>query len=285
MFGEVALNIIAQFIFFVANIFILPWLASLVTDKFGDKLPEWIDRPTLIIKSWTVTLLSELLRFPIMFLTFNQPEDLECSVVGGELEIKYNFNSSRYYWYNPIMQIGKYVANAVWILMGPALTILAFRFILPETFAGVVSGLDQWTVLQSGTTNLAYFEQMWSAFRDIIWNRFIMGGLEENVVLLFIFAVILIFFSDYFIVLYSEDEDNHGPGDALFTFPTIALVVILFNAIFALVSPAAYGAVSYSINSVGMILLLVMIIRVLASIVLLCSKAIIGIIWNIFTRR
>jgi hypothetical protein len=131
----VILNIIAQIMFFVINIFILPWLASLVTDKFGSRLPKWIDKPTLIIKSWTVTMLSELLRFPILFLSFNRPEDLDIAVIGGELSVKYNYNSSKYYWYNPIMQIGKYIANAVWILMGPALTILSLALMLPKPSA------------------------------------------------------------------------------------------------------------------------------------------------------
>ncbi len=290
----VVLNIIAQIMFFIVNIFILPWLASLITDKFGSRLPKWIDKPTLIIKSWTVTMLSELLRFPILFLSFNRPEDLDVAVIGGELSVKYNYNSSKYYWYNPIMQIGKYIANAVWILMGPALTILSLALMLPNTFSGVVAGIGQWTALQSGTTNLEYFKRMWGAFSDIIWNRLVMGGLNENAVLLVIFAVIAIFLSDYFIEIYSEgddeDEDDDeeasesGPADAIFTFPAVILGIILFNVIFRLVNPVAYASVSTAINSVGMILLLVMIVRVLASIVLLCSKTILSAAFKIFTR-
>ncbi len=290
----VVLNIIAQIMFFVVNIFILPWLASLVTDKFGSRLPKWIDKPTLIIKSWTVTMFSELLRFPILFLSFNRPEDLDVAVIGGELSVKYNYNSSKYYWYNPIMQIGKYIANAVWILMGPALTILSLALMLPNTFSGVVSGIGQWTALQSGTTNLEYFKRMWSAFTDIIWNRLVMGGLNENAVLLVIFAVIVIFLSDYFIEIYKEGDDDEdeddedvseeGPADAIFTFPAVILGIILFNVIFRLINPVAYTTVSTVINSVGMILLLIMIVRVFASIVLLCSKTILGVAFKIFTR-
>lgn len=292
----VVLNIIAQIMFFVVNIFILPWLASLVTDKFGSRLPKWIDKPTLIIKSWTVTMLSELLRFPILFLSFNRPEDLDIAVIGGELSVKYNYNSSKYYWYNPIMQIGKYIANAVWILMGPTLTMLSLALMLPKTFSGVVAGIGQWTILQSGTTNLEYFKRMWSAFSDIIWNRLVMGGLNENAVLLVIFAVIVIFLSDYFIEIYKEgddeDEDDEdeddgseaGPADAIFTFPVVILGIILFNVILWLVNPVVYATVSTAINSVGMILLLIMIVRVFASIVLLCSKTILGVAFKIFTR-
>lgn len=294
----VALNIIAQIMFFIVNIFILPWLASLITDKFGTKLPGWIDKPTLVIKTWTVSLFSDLIRIPLLFLSFNRPEDIEFSVLEGELNVKYNYNSSKYYWYNPIMQIGKYLANVVWILMGPFLTVLALAFMLPDTFSGVVAGLGQWTALQSGTTNLEYFGRMWSAFADIIGNRLIMGGLNENAVLLVIFGFIAIFLSDYYIELYTEgksseddedyDEDENEsqgvPGEALFTFPWMALIIIIFNVVFWLVNPALYATASAAINSVGMILLLIMIIRVLASIILLCSKGIITVAFKIFTR-
>jgi hypothetical protein len=138
---------------------------------------------------------------------------------------------------------------------------------------------------------------MWSAFSDIIWNRLVMGGLNENAVLLVIFAVIVIFLSDYFIEIYKEGDDDEdeddeddedaseeGPADAIFTFPAVILGIILFNVIFWLVNPAAYATVSTAINSVGMILLLIMIVRVFASIVLLCSKTILGVAFKIFTR-
>jgi hypothetical protein len=178
--------------------------------------------------------------------------------------------------------------------MGPTLTILSLALMLPNTFSGVVAGIGQWTVLQSGTTNLEYFKRMWGAFTDIIWNRLVMGGLNENTVLLVIFAVIVIFLSDYFIEIYKEGDDDEdeddedaseeGPADAIFPFPAVILGIILFNVIFWLVNPAAYATVSTAINSVGMILLLVMIVRVFASIVLLCSKTILGVAFKIFTR-
>jgi hypothetical protein len=281
---EMILNIVAQIIFFILNIFMLPWIASRITDKFGDGLPAWIDKPTLIIKSWTVTLLAELIRFPIFFLTFNKPEDLQIGIVEGELEIDYDFNSSRYYWWNPIMQVGKYLANVVWILMGPTLTILLLWLIMPATFSGVVSGLEPWVALQSGVTDITYFREMWKVFCDIIWQRLIISGLEENVVLLAIFLVVMIFFSDYFVILYKEDEDYEGPADSFFSFPVVALIIVIFNLVFSLVNHTAYLAVSYHINAVGMILLLIMIVRVAASIILLCSKAILNIAWKIFTR-
>lgn len=281
---EMILNIVAQIIFFILNIFMLPWIASRITDKFGDGLPAWIDKPTLIIKSWTVTLLAELIRFPIFFLTFNKPEDLQIGIVEGELEIDYDFNSSRYYWWNPIMQVGKYLANVVWILMGPTLTILLLWLIMPATFSGVVSGLEPWVALQSGVTDITYFREMWKVFCDIIWQRLIISGLEENVVLLAIFLIVMIFFSDYFVILYKEDEDYEGPADSFFSFPVIAFIIVIFNLVFSLVNHTAYLAVSYHINAVGMILLLIMIVRVAASIILLCSKAILNIAWKIFTR-
>jgi hypothetical protein len=124
-----------------------------------------------------------------------------------------------------------------------------------------------------------------------------MGGLNENAVLLVIFAVIVIFLSDYFIEIYKEGDDDEdeddeddedaseeGPADAIFTFPAVILGIILFNVILWLVNPAAYATVSTAINSVGMILLLIMIVRVFASIVLLCSKTILGVAFKIFTR-
>ena len=84
-------------------------------------------------------------------------------------------------------------------------------FMLPDTFGTVVDGLGQWTALQSGTTNLTYFKDMLDAFVDIIWNRLIMGGLNENAVLLIVFVFIFMILSANSAPLYDENAEKAFP--------------------------------------------------------------------------
>ena len=279
MILDVVLNIVAQLMFFIVNIFVIPWLASLVIDKFGDALPEWLNNITLIIESWTIDLLSKLIRIPILFLTFNCPSDFEIYVEDGILRINNSTSRSKYYWYNPIMQIGEYLNRAIWILIGPAVSILLLWLMLPNTFGLVVDGLGQWTALQSGTTNLAYFKNMLDAFVDIVWNRLIVGGLNENTVLLVIFIAIFLVFSTNTISLYNEEDGE--VDDSVFALPMIAFIIILFNVILAIVNPAVYLTVTPYINAVGMIALLVVIIKEIFEIIMFCFKALIGLVLKI----
>ena len=114
---------------------------------------------------------------------------------------------------------------------------------------------------------------------DIIWNRLIMGGLNENAVLLVIFIALFMFLSDRYTSLYDEEE-----GEAehiVFAFPMIAIIIILFNVVFAIVSPTLYLAVSHHINSVGMITLLVIIIKEILEIIMFCFKGLIGLVLKV----
>ena len=279
MILDVVLNIVAQLMFFIVNIFVIQWLATLAIDKFGEDLPDWLSKPVLVLQSWTVRLASQLIEVTILFLTGNKPSDFDIYLDEGELKIDHTVYPSKYHWYNPIMMLGIYLDQAVWILMGPAISILSLWLMLPETFAMVVDGIGQWTALQSGTTNLAYFKGMLDAFVDIIWNRLIMGGLNENAVLLVIFIALFMLHSNGYTKLYDEEEGEVGP--IVFAFPMIAIIIILFNVVFAIVSPTLYLAVSHHINSVGMIALLVIIIKEILSIIMFCFKNIIGLVLKV----
>lgn len=276
MILDVLLNIVAQLMFFIVNIFVFSWLGHLAIQKFGEDLPDWLNKPALVVESWTVDLASKLIRVPVLFLTGNKPADFDIYLDEGELKIEHTVYDSKYHWYNPIMMLGRYLDQAVWILIGPAIAILSLWLMLPETFGMVVDGIGQWTALQSGTTNLTYFKGMLDAFVDIIWNRLIMGGLNENAVLLVIFIALFMFLSDRYTSLYDEEE-----GEAehiVFAFPMIAIIIILFNVVFAIVSPALYLTVSHHINSVGMIALLVIIIKEILEIIMFCFKGLIGLV-------
>ena len=84
------------------------------------------------------------------------------------------------------------------------------------------------------------------------------------------------FLSDRYTSLYDEEE-----GEAehiVFAFPMIAIIIILFNVVFAIVSPTLYLTVSHHINSVGMIALLVIIIKEILEIIMFCFKGLIGLV-------
>ena len=98
MVKEVALNIFAQIMFFIVNIFVIPWLGRLVIAKYGDavqivrKHNECKDEAErkkitdvgrvvlniyvvmVVINSWTFGLIATLIRFFIYLITFNRPK-------------------------------------------------------------------------------------------------------------------------------------------------------------------------------------------------------------------
>lgn len=278
MILDVVLNIVAQLMFFIVNIFVIPWLTNLVIDKFGEILPNWLYKPVKIVESWTIHLLIELLSIPIMLLIGNKFTDFRIYVDDGELKFDYELDSGEFRWCNMSM-LGWYLIYAIWILIPPTVCIIALWSMLPNTFSLVVDGLGQWTALQSGVPNLDYFKEMVNAYIDIIWNRLIMGGLNENAVLFVIFMAMLMLFSRNCINLLDDEREQISTRVQVFIMP--AIVIILFNVVFAILNPATYLTVSYHINAVGMIILLVVMVVELLEIIMFCFKFILSLILKI----
>lgn len=279
MILDVVLNIVAQLMFFIVNIFVIPWLVNIFIDMFGEaKLPKWFSTPVTIVRSWTTHFLyTTVIDIPILFLTGNSPNNFDISVDRGALRIRFNKKSIKEHWYNPIIMLGQYFTTAAWVLIDSAIVIFLLWVILPNTFGSVVEGLEQWTVLQSGTTNLEYFKEMLDAFIDIVWNRLVINGLNENAVLLVILIFIFMTYSDHFCSFYKEGKST----PLVFLLPMPAIIIVLFNIIFATVDPAMYSIATPYINSVGMIVLLVIILKEMLDIALWCFKLIIKIVLKI----
>ena len=295
MIKEVMINIVSMFVLFVLNIYVISDIPTIIVEKFGNPWPKWLKQ----VEGYTVHVLAHALMIPFLFVTFNDvkytddwqfswfkpdpdnPEDQKyfCSS-RKKLFNRYSRwdGSSKYNWYNPIKQIGEYLSCVIWILTGPVIAILVLLLLLPDTFSSILIGLGSWTALASGALDLPYFVDMWNVFYDIVYNRLLVGGWNENPVFLIIFIILLVYlFSGTRIEWY---EDNYTwtmmadiprknvdaiqiPND-FYAFPTMAILIIAFNVVFAILNPIEYTNVISIVNGIGMAVLLILLIKSVA---------------------
>ena len=325
--GSAISNSIIQIIFFIVNIFIIPWLTNLIIDKWGGikKIIEVRNnahyeldyfkeknaqielnfyrkvfmRPILVITSWTSGFLSSVLQIPILLLSFNHPRKFVCFVdkddegrgIKGSLNFGYQtWDHSKENWLNPLKQVGVYLCDVLYILTPLAFPIIILYLLLPSTFSLVVSGLEQWVTFQSGTPNLTFFKSIAITFKDVLWHRLVLGGAQENIIFLTIYLVFLIFvFSDTYISLFTSKPEEGAPcdleemflSDAVYSWPMISFIIVVFNVVFSLFNTYIYSTVSYYINSVGMVILFVILVSKMANILGACWQKIVEILWKI----
>lgn len=316
--GSALLNTVVQIIFFIVNPFVLPWLVHKVIEKNGDnnglykKLDKALEdrdertardllsilelktkifmEPAIVINSWTSDFLVGLINIPILLLSFNHPRRFECYVdrtsdkwkTKGKLNFGYRLlDSSKAYWKNPLKQFGKYLSWIVYMIVPLAFPIAILYWLLPDTFSSVASVMGQWTAFQSGVPNIEFFTNMISLFKDIIWDRMILVGINENIVFFVIYIVVWILYSDKSLRVIEKvhvTDDNGEPTgelkieivDTVYSWPMTAMMICLFNLVMALFNRGVYSAVSYSVNSIGMIVLLLIIMKEIVCILNLC---------------
>jgi hypothetical protein len=76
--------------------------------------------------------------------------------------------------------------------------------------------------------------------------------------------------------------DDNGEKRISITYWFWAILgIVIFNVVLALVNPTSYAAISYGINSFGIILALVIVLAQLANIVEFCSKVIISLVMKL----
>ena len=310
MILEVALNLASQILFFIVAVYLIPRLVDvIIIDKNNDydKMIEKYDkcedeekkkrlekqmkmyhhfyRPIRGILSWTLFLWVNLAKYIVLLVTFNHPdfvtrvgkgrreEDLHIYLAKGHLFSKCGCDHPRFYWYNPIKMIGFYLSRLVQVLLGPAIAVVLFYFMLPSTTSSIISGFAQWGFANGNIGNIEFLTSIYNGFIDIAWNRFFLGGFAENPVLMIVFLVL-------FTLFFSAEADGRfyrKLAPHLFCFPTVVAIFVAFNAIFAILSPVAYVSVAHYINMVGVVVLYVILIREIARIVVSCFK------WSIRT--
>ena len=283
----VLVNSFTQIIFFLVNLTVIPWISVLTIYKWGnpDKRNDF-EKFMKLIKSWLVNLPCALLMIPIYCITFNHPHPT-FNIEDGYLNINIECPQDKQKWYRPLQQIGSYLCHVIWMVLPLAMSIGLFQLMLPETFSSVAAGIGRWTALQVGTTNLDYFKEMWAAFVDIIGVRFFGSAIQENILSLivilsaFIFIFSLRWFNLYKAYDFEEDEVKEKVKMRIRYWPWTIMGIVIFNLALALATPASYAAISYSINSLGIILALVLVVGQLTNIVEFCFENIVLLIIKI----
>ena len=284
----IALNIVKQIIFFVFNVYVLSYISTCVYNGQDDSiLPAVIEDFLFSLCQWTIgfvtTLAAFLVRFVSGAIVYSSIEFKIRTVKSTKngTVIKYptieydepDIKEGRSYF--PLTWIGGYLGDLLCLLTPLAFAVVGFRFLAPDSFASVAETLKRWTEFSSGTPNSEFFAGMFNVFWDIVWNKFIIGIAQENVLLLI--AIIFVFFlclSGAHIPL----ETKEGRGYALYAGIGASLLIICFNVCYAVVDYSGYVALSSVINAVGMILLLVLIIGEIVEICQFSGKKLISLI-------
>ena len=305
---EVALNIVAQIVFFVLVIWIIPWVGNLIVNKHSDlelliqryedcenekkkarleraiDIYQWLIDIVMTIESWTHALIRTLLQFVVLVVTFNRPEltvkigrgeeeeELDdLYIAKGQLYCEYVYDKASLNWYNPIKMVGHYISHVIHVLFSPAVGVALFALMLPSTFASMVSGFSGWAILQGNATGLDFFTCLYHGFVDVAWNRFVLEGFAENPILLILFLLIFsVFLSDAYIIV---ANDGKLSGGSLLCLPVTVAIMIALNAIFAAVSPAAYVSLGRTINVIGLAVFYVIMIKEIASTAIMCIRS------------
>ena len=321
-------NTLLHFVFFGVNLILLPALVIRLTQSFANPFMPKLSTVRMYLKQPLNTLIT-LITFPIHFIFGNGKTNLEglkrgvklglaiASQDEGEqialLEDIYENLDGTPPIFNIWRQIGFYITNMICFCAPPALTVLLISLLLPETYAGITARLGSWIALQSGTPNLAFFARMLATFKDIVWDGFIMGALNENILILLVVIVVSIFIFgavdmnmlyvdvfDFSGDVYRDQEGNlvdengtiimskngkMGKKKRIFfktwmCLPTLAIVLVAFNFIFALINYQAYLGVAYALNSAGMVALLVLIVQIILTLAFTCPKLLLKLIKN-----
>lgn len=246
------------------------------------------------IKHWIISSVKTFIGIVILFVTFNHPKNIVIKVGKGKKEEELNgefllkgdlyFNAtpdslSNIRWLCPVKATGVYLAHLVKELFGSIVSVFILSLILPNTFSSIVSGVEKWVSLQKGTPNITYFIDMYKTFIDIIWNRLIVCGFNENAFLLIGFIVLFVFVlsdSSGEELLFVDGNINYK----LLCIPWMSVIFALFNIALAVFNPSNYSVISYRINAIGMIFILILILNSMAMIFLSSTVFIVKLFFN-----
>ena len=255
MFVQVLINVVAQiFLFFIA--LALLDVIKLPAYIMGYKqLPKFmkiiIDVCAAPFSLFSATI-AYLVTYP--FLSKPDPED--------KPRVRWDANASQfmlsYSTYdlkvNPVEQFGHYL---VWFLDKPlvaAIEVLLLKLLLPTTFDSCCKGVTAFIDLFSHPMNLDSAKQVAYLVKDLAWDRLVLGGLNENLLLFLLFAFLSAFVLVQNLVQFEQEDDNVSHW---LTIPTIAALIVIFNVLFAIINFGAYTATSAVINTFGLTLLLI----------------------------
>lgn len=306
MVKEVALNIFAQVMFFIVNIYMIPWIGELICDKYSDlrvlnerinkcsnekKLQRLLKKRSVYIKlysflilveSWTFDLIESIIHFVIHLVTFNF-ERFEFKTGKGEVDeegeyrVKGQLISDIYIkdgdrkWWDPIRMIGIYLCDVSSALSAIVIFMLLLLPFIPSTLSSVVASFSEWATMQGAVSNIEFFPMLLTSFIDIAWDGFIVGGFCENPVIFTVLIISLGAFSDKYLSIIQEGKLHRN----LRCIPIIIIIATIVNIIFAIQNPIEYNDVVNHMNMVGVAILFALILKQLAEIIFFCTKNII----------
>ena len=308
MLKEVALNIVAQIMFFIVNITVIPYFINEMVIKEGDiaklkdeftmesgkqvllqneldefnkmsdeerknqkdrldsiksnyrkivKKTRYLDfkfsfvskiyETLSVFNSWTIGLISDLILYFILLITFNKPE-IKFSIDKYELVTDVSWTES--HWLNFVRQIGVYLACTVRILFASLCKISVLYLLLPNTFISILEEInDLFWLCCTNFSSLLVIDVL-EFIKNILWNKLILVGLNESIV-----GIVIVFIAMFLFNSWSSFEENS-------TYPwapvIVASIVIANLALFALTP--LYIEISRHINFIGMIIFIALIL-------------------------
>lgn len=281
-YGEISINILKQIIFFVLNLYFIPSIITLFT-KSNSPLSEKLNHFIAVAHSWTIDLVCNILEFIVSFLTgYIVYSSIHIEIV--EFSKAPKIVSLRPYWKNRwflvTIPFAKYITVIITHVILPLVAaIFSLKFLLPQTFAQIADSIGQWTSFSTGTPNLDFFVDMWNVFRDIAWNGLVTGGLSENVLSSILCLCIFLICTGTWPVLHDKDEPAIlGENIVLWVF--FSILIAGYNIIHAHIDFTGYTTVAQNLDSIGMILLLALIVKLILEAILWSGKKILRFIFN-----
>ena len=276
-------NVFTQVLLLILCPYIFPFFRELIIKRFGESAQKWYYQLVELPKSYTIGAVANIITIPILFITgcwAKKPEirfykvdrcdGVECLHMSGYVK------TITKYWWNPFIILGNYLSDMIVTMFGFAVAVVVCMFSLPNAFANLVDGFDQWLALSTEAPNIAYFVNMVFTFKDLTWDRFIMTGLNTNVFLVLLCVGVFIFMSGSRIPII--DDDTKGiDKDTFIIWGALSVMLIIYNLVHAFVDYTTYIVVADILAKIGITVLFVLLINFILDMIVWCFNLIVSI--------
>ena len=276
-------NAFTQVLLLVLFPYIFPFFRELVIQRFGESAQKWYFQLVELPKSYTINVVKNIITIPIFFITGCWAKKPEIRFVKEErCEGVECLNMTGYvkpitsHWWNPFIILGHYLRDMIITMFGFAVAVVVCMFSLPNAFANLVDGFEQWLALSTETPNIAYFVNMVFTFKDLTWDRFIMTGLNTNVFLVLLCVAVFIFMSGSRIPII-EDDTKEIVKDTFIKWGALSVMLIIYNLVHAFVDYTTYIVVADILAKIGITVLFVLLINFILDMIVWCFNLIVSI--------
>ena len=280
-------NVFTQVLLLVLCPYIFPFFRELIIKRFGESAQKWYYQLVELPKSYTIDVVKYIITIPIFWITgcfYKNPEirffkEERCEGVECLTMDAYAKKLTRYWW-NPFIILGHYLRDIIFNMFGLFVAVVVCMFSLPNAFANLMDGFDQWLALSTETPNIAYFVNMVFTFKDLTWDRFIMTGLNTNVFLVLLCVGVFIFVSGNRIRII-EDDTKEIVKEPFIIWGALSVMLIIYNLVHAFVDYATYIVVADILAKIGITVLFVLLINFTIDMIVWCFNLVV----SIFTQN